>query len=138
MEATPLDLSGGPRKQPSGRWRWVSIGCGAVILLLFAALAAGVFSSRRMMVWGVTRLADRVIATLPEGTPRTIRDEMRRNFDCVVRAARERRVSEQRLGEFARTCVDALADKSISADEEVRIGTLAAGICRDAGGSVGR
>jgi hypothetical protein len=109
-----------------------------VILALVLALTGGVLSSQRMLVWGMARLANRVIATLPEGTPATVRDGMRRDFDCVVRAARERRVSEQRLGEFARACVDALADKSISAEEEARIGTLAAAICRDTGGDAGR
>jgi hypothetical protein len=137
VERNPLDIAGTPRKQPPNWWRWLSIGCGAVILLLFVALAAGVFSSRRMLVWGVARLADRVIAALPEGTPATIRDGMRRDFDCIVRAARAGRVNEQRLGEFARACVDALADKSISADEEVWIGTLAAALCRDAGRGAG-
>jgi hypothetical protein len=116
----------------------VSIGCAALVLALVLALVGGGLSSRRMMVWGVGRLADRVIATLPQGTGPTIRNEMRRQFDCVVQAARERRVSEQRLGEFARACVDALADKSISADEEARLGTLAIGICREAAGDVER
>jgi hypothetical protein len=109
-----------------------------VVLALVLALVGGVLSSRRMMVWGMERLADRVIATLPPGTAPTIRNEMRRQFDCVVQAARARRVNEQRLGEFARACVDALADKSISADEEARIGTLAAAICREAAGGAGR
>jgi autotransporter translocation and assembly factor TamB len=138
MEISPLDLGGKTREQPPRWWRWVSIGCAVVVLALVLALVGGVLSSRRMMVWGVGRLADRVIATLPQGTPPTIRNEMRRQFDCVVQAARERRVSEQRLGEFARACVDALADKSISADEEARLGTLAIGICREAAGDVER
>jgi len=138
VEGNPLDLAGAPRKQPPNWWRWVSIGCAALVLALVLALVGGVLSSRRMMVWGVGRLATRVIATLPQGTAPTIRNEMRRQFDCVVQAAREQRVSEQRLGEFARACVDALADKSISADEEARLGTLAIGICREAAGGVER
>ena len=127
-----LPARGTPKSAP-GWWRWASIGCGVIVLALVVILIGGVLSSRRMLVWGVARLADRVLAALPAGTPPTIRSEMRRTFDCVVRAAREGRLSEQRLGEFARTCVDALADKSISADEEVRIGTLAGGLCREAG-----
>ncbi|HVN33005.1 MAG TPA: hypothetical protein VMT45_13575 [Thermoanaerobaculaceae bacterium] len=138
METSPLDLTGTPQRQPPAWWRWASIGCGVVVLALVLALVGGVLSSRRMMVWGVGRLANRVIANLPQGTAPTIRNEMRRRFDCVVQAARERRVNEQRLGEFARACVDALADKFISADEEARIGTLADTICREAGGGAGR
>ncbi|MCJ7442443.1 MAG: hypothetical protein MUO25_12850 [Thermoanaerobaculaceae bacterium] len=134
MERNVGDLAGTPRKQPPGWWRWASIGCGAVILLLVVALAAGVFSSQRMLVWGVARLADRVVASLPEGIPQVVREGLRRRLDCVVRAARERRVSEQRLGEFARECVDALADKSISAEELARIESLALGFCGAAGG----
>jgi hypothetical protein len=121
------------RKRLPGWWRWASIGCGVVLLVLVAALIGGVFSSRRMMVWGVTRLADRVMAALPEGTPAAVSSELRQRLDCVVRVARERQVSEQRLGEFAKACVDALADKSISADEEERIAVLADGICREGG-----
>jgi hypothetical protein len=134
MKLNVGDLAGTPRKQPLGWWRWASIGCGAVILLLVVALAAGVFSSQRMLVWGVARLADRVVASLPEGIPQVVREGLRWRLDCVVRAARERRVSEQRLGEFARECVDALADKSISAEELARIELLALGFCGAAGG----
>jgi len=137
MERNVGDLAGSPHKQPPGWWRWASIGCGAVILLLVVALAAGVFSSQRVLVWGVARLADRVVASLPEGIPQVVRDGLRRRLDCVVRAAREHRVTEQRLGEFARECVDALADKSVSVEEEERIAALADGICREAGGVAG-
>jgi hypothetical protein len=137
MEPKPGDLVAATRKQPPGWWRWATIGCGAVILLLVVALAAGVFSSQRMLIWGLARLADRVVASLPEGIPQVAREGLRRRLDCVVRAARERRVREQRLGEFARECVDALADKSITADEEERIAALAGSICREAGGDAG-
>jgi hypothetical protein len=137
MEPSLGGLVAAPRKQPPGWWRWASIGCGAVILLLVVALAAGVFSSQRMLVWGLARLGDRVVASLPEGIPRVAREELRRRLDCVVRAARERRVGEQRLGEFAHECVDALADKSISVDEEERIAALAGSLCREAGGDAG-
>jgi hypothetical protein len=134
MDSRPLDPTGPSQKQPPGWWRWASIGCGVVVLVLVVALIGGVFSSRRMLVWGVARLGDRVMAALPEGTPAAVSGELRRRLDCVVRVARERQVSEQRLGEFARACVDALADKSISADEEERIAVLADGICREGGG----
>jgi hypothetical protein len=137
MEPKPGDLVAATRRQPPGWWRWATIGCGGVILLLVVALAAGVFSSQRMLIWGLARLADRVVASLPEGIPQVAREGLRRRLDCVVRAARERRVREQRLGEFARECVDALADKSITADEEERIAALADTICRDAGGDAG-
>jgi hypothetical protein len=137
MERNMGDLAETPRKQPPGWWRWASIGCGAVILLLVVALGVGLFSSKRMLVWGLTRLADRVVASLPAGFPQVAREGLRRRLDCVVRAARERRVREQRLGEFARECVDALADNSISAEEEERIAALADSICREAGGDAG-
>jgi hypothetical protein len=137
MDPNLGDLVGATRKQPPGWWRWASIGCGAVILLLVVALVAGVFSSQRILVWGLARLADRVVASLPEGFPQVAREGLQRRLDCVVRAARERRVGEQRLGELARECVDALADKSITADEEERIAALAGSICREAGGDAG-
>jgi hypothetical protein len=137
MEPSVGDFVGATRKQPPGWWRWATIGCGGVILLLVVALAAGVFSSQRMLIWGLARLADRVVASLPEGIPQVAREGLRRRLDCVVRAARERRVREQRLGEFARECVDALADKSVSVEEEERIATLADTICREAGGDAG-
>ncbi len=105
-----------------------------LVLGLVAALAGGAFSTRRVLVWGVSRLADRVVASLPQGTPDVVRQELRRRLDCVVRAAREHRVSEERLGEFARACTDALADRSVSAEEEQRIAALAGAICSDAGG----
>jgi hypothetical protein len=109
-----------------------------VILLLVVALAAGLFSSQRMLVWGLTRLANRVVTSLPEGFPQVAREELRRRLDCVVRAAREGRAHERRLGEFARECIDALADNSISAEEEERIAALAGSICREAGGDAAR
>ena len=86
-----------------------------------------------MVVWGMARLADRVFASLPQGTPDVVRNELRRRLDCVVRATREQRVSGERLGELARACTDALADRAVSAEEEQRIATIAEGICRDAG-----
>jgi predicted polyphosphate/ATP-dependent NAD kinase len=106
-----------------------------VVLGLVAALAGGAFSTHRMLAWGVARLADRVVASLPQGTPDVVREDLRRRLDCVVRAARERRVSERRLGEFVRACTDALADKQVTADEEERIATIADAICREAGGA---
>jgi hypothetical protein len=133
VQRRPGNLGGTSAKQPPGWWRWAGIGCGVVALGLTVALVAGAFSTRRMVGWGVARLADRVVASLPNGTPAVVRDDLRRRLDCVVRAARERRVSEHRLGEFARACTDALADSSVSADEEQRIAAIADAICREAG-----
>jgi hypothetical protein len=102
-------------------------------VVLVVALAAGALSTRRMVVWGVARVADRVVASLPPGTPDVVRNELRRRLDCVVRAAREQRVNGQRLGELARACTDALADRAVSAEEEQRIASIAEAICREAG-----
>ncbi len=117
-----------------GWWRWAGIGCAVVVLALLVALALGAFSTRRLLVWGVGRLADRVAASLPQGTPDVVREALRQRLDCVVRAARERRVSESRLGEFARACTEALADKVVSPQEAERIAAIAEAVCRDAGG----
>jgi hypothetical protein len=134
MDARPSNPTGPSRKQRQGWWRWASIGCGVVVLVLVVALIGGLFSSRRMMVWGVGRLGDRVMAALPQDTPAAVREELRRRLNCVVWVARERRASEQRLGEFAKACIDALADKSVSADEEEQIATAADRVCREGGG----
>jgi hypothetical protein len=135
VQATAGDPEAKSAKQPAAWRRWAGLGCGVLILALVAALAGGAFSTHRMVAWGVARLADRVVASLPQGTPDVVRDDLRHRLDCVVRAARERRVSEHRLGEFARACTDALADKMVSADEEERIATIADAICREAAGA---
>ena len=136
MQATAGPPDRASAKQPHGWLRWAGLGCGVLVLVLLAALAGGAFSTRRMVAWGVARLADRVVAALPAGTPDVVRNDLRRRLDCVVRAAREHRVSERRLGEFARACTDALADQSVSADEEERIATIADAICRESGGAL--
>jgi len=123
---------GASAKQPPGWWRWAGWGCGVAVVVLVVALAAGALSTRRLVVWGVARLADRVVASLPQGTPDVVRNELRRRLDCVMRATREQRVSGQRLGDLARACTDALADRAVSAEEEQRIATIAEGICREA------
>ncbi len=134
MQASAEGLERASAKQPPGWWRWAGIGCGIVVFALVVALAGGAFSTRRMLVWGVARLADRVVASLPAGTPDIVRESLRRRLDCVVRAAREHRVSEQRLGEFARACTEALADRSVGSEEAQRIATIADGICRESAG----
>jgi len=128
-----VDLGRAPAKRPPGWWRWAAFGCGVVVVALVLALAWGAFSTRRMLVWGVSRLSDRVAASLPDGTPAVVREALRRQLDCVIRAAREGRVSEGRLGEFARACTEALADRAVVPDEERRIAGIADDICHEAG-----
>ena len=94
-----------PARQPAGWWRWAGLGCGVLVLGLVAALAAGAFSTRRMVAWGVARLADRVVASLPAGTPDAVRADLRRRLDGVGRAARDRgRVDRQEASGVTLVC----------------------------------
>ncbi len=133
METGSGELGRPAAKRPPGWWRWAALGCGVIVVVLLVALAWGAVSTRRMLVWGVSRLSDRVVASLPEGTPAVVRESLRRRLECAVRAARDGRVSERRLGELARACTEALADRTVAADEEQRIAGIADGICREAG-----
>ena len=121
----------------SGRgWgRWVAIAAGLVLLALIVVLAASVFSAHRVLVWGLTRLTDRVLASLPPGTPAAVRQELQKKFACVLAAARHESVDERRLGEFARACSDALADRHVEPDEMERLDAMAGKLCREAGGA---
>jgi hypothetical protein len=129
-----LELPAGGTPKSALRWlRWASIGCGVIVLVLVLALGWGAFSSRRMMVWGLTRLANRVLASLPPATPTAVREELHRKFACVLSGAQRGVLDERRLGGFARACSDALADRRVEPDEMERLDALATRLCRDAG-----
>ena len=115
--------------------RWVAIAAGIVLLALIVVLAAGVFSAHRVLVWGLTRLTDRVLSSLPPGTPAAVRQELQRKFACVLAAARQESIDERRLGEFVRACSDALADRRVEPDEMERLDAIAGKLCREAGGA---
>jgi len=106
-----------------------------VLLALIVVLAAGVFSAHRVLVWGLTRLTDRVLTNLPPGTPAAVRQELQRKFACVLAAARRESVDEHRLGEFVRACSDALADHRVEPDEMERLDAIAGKLCREEGGA---
>ena len=117
--------------------RWAGLGCGLIVLALIGALVVGVFRADRVVDWGLRRLTERVMQTLPGGVPDAARDELRRKLSCAMLAAREGRVTPARIGELARACTDALADREINMIELEHIDTLAGAICREGGPEAG-
>ncbi len=119
-----------------GWWRWAGIGGGVVVAILFLALVAGVFSARRMLTWGLRRIAGAVVAAVPAEVPAARRDELRRRLDCVVRQAEGGRSDERRLGELSRACTDALRNGRLTPGEMERIELLSGALCAESGGDL--
>ena len=116
-----------------GWWRWVGMGGGIVVLVMLIALLVSMLSAGRLMRWGLGRMTARIMATLPDGTPEPVRSALDQEFGCVLAAAEDGSVGEARLGEFARACMDALADAAVSPDELERIDGLARAMCAASG-----
>jgi hypothetical protein len=136
MEFRLREMSPGRATQPPGWWRWAGIGGGVLVVVLFLALVAGVFSARRVLSWGLRRITTRVIAALPADLSPVRREELRRRLDCVVREAEAGRVDERRLGALARACSEAVKSGSVSPAALDRIEVLAGGLCADGGGKL--
>ncbi len=132
----PTSFEPRPAEKAPGWFRWVSIGCGLVVLLLIGLLFAGLFRAERFVDWGLQRVTNRVLQSLPAGVPEPARAELRRKLDCALAAARDGRVPPARVGELARACTDALTDKQVTMEELERIDLLAGKVCREGGGLV--
>ncbi len=130
-EASPRES-----KRPPGWWRWAGIGGAILVAVLFLALLAAVLSARRVLSWGLRRIATRVEAALPAEVAAARREELRRRLDCVVREAEAGRADERRLGELARVCSEAVKTGSVSPEALDRIEVLAGGLCADGGGEL--
>jgi hypothetical protein len=107
-----------------------------VVVALFLALLAGVFSAPRVLSWGLRRITARVVATLPADLPPARREELCRRLDCVVREAEAGRADERRLGELARACSQAVAAGRVSPEALDRIEVLSGGLCAESGGEL--
>jgi hypothetical protein len=136
MASSVPDLRRAPHAQPPGWWRWAGIGGGIVVVLLFLALAVGVFSARRVLVWGLSRVTSAVVGAIPAEVPAARRDELRRRLDCVVRQAQAGRADHRRLGELSRACTEALRDRRLTPEEMERIELLAGALCAEGGGDL--
>ena len=107
-----------------------------MVAVLVLVLLAGMFSTRRMLSWGLRRVTGSALAAVPSDVPAARRNELRRRLDCVVRLAERGGVDERRLGELARACADVAKQRSMSPEELGRIEVLAGGLCALAGGEL--
>ena len=123
-------------KQPPGWLRWAGIGGGIVVAVLVLALVAGMFSAKRLLIWGLRRATAGALAAVPPGVPVARREELRRRLDCVMRLAERGGVDERRLGELARACSQAAKKGRMSPEELERIEVLAGGLCVLSGGDL--
>jgi len=137
MQSSLGDLVGAPRKQPPDWWRWAGIGGAVVVVTLFLVLVVGMLSARRMLTWGVHRITNAVLASLPSDLPGAHREQVRLELDCVLREAETGGADERRLGEFAKACSQALEDRKVSSDELAHIESLAVELCGGAGSAAG-
>ncbi len=130
----PTTFEPQPSEKAPEWFRWASIGCGLIVIVLIGVLVMGLFRAQRFVDWGLTRLSNRVLQSLPASVPDSVRQELRRKLACALAAARDGRVPPARIGELARACTDALADRQIAVEELERVDALAGAICREGGG----
>jgi hypothetical protein len=130
MAATFPDMPQHERRDRAPEWaRWAAVGCGVLVLGLAALLVWSAVRADGLVNWGLRRLVARVTATLPDGVPQPARDELQRKLDCALQAAADHRVPPSRIGELARACTDALADKQVSMTELEEIDRIAGSLC---------
>jgi hypothetical protein len=129
----PTSFEPQPSDKAPGWFRWASVGCGLIVLVLIGILVMGLFRADSFVEWGLQRVTNRVMQSLPAGVPDQVRQELRRKLDCALRAASDGRVPPARIGELARACTDALADRQVDMVELERIDALAGKICREGG-----
>jgi hypothetical protein len=109
---------------------------GLVLVVLVAFLLGGMLSMRRMLAAGVRKVTNTVVQDLPQGLPRQRCEQVQRRLDCVVEEARAGRLDDRKLGEFIRTCRDAVAHGRVGADELREIESRAIALCVASGGEI--
>jgi hypothetical protein len=118
-----------------GWLRWVGLGGVVLIVALLALLLGGMFSQRRVVAWGVHRLANRVTSALPADLEAEQRRLLERGLECVVTSLRSGHLKADGVAGLVRSCNRALADGKVGADEARALTTEAAGLCLRSGGA---
>jgi len=115
--------------------RWVGLAGGVILLVLIVLLLGGMFSQRRVVAWGIHRLASRVTSALPVGVDSEQRRLLERGLECVVRSVRSGHLKAEEVASLVRSCNQALADGKVGPDEARALTTEAAGLCLRSGGA---
>ena len=120
--------TGGRADAPS--WlRWGALGCGALALLLLAALFGGAVSTRRLRALGVTALQRRVAKGLPGEMNEDDRRRIDGLFGCVVAAAADGRLDDADVAPLGSAVNAAFADRVLTAVEAEALAAKAEELC---------
>jgi hypothetical protein len=112
-----------------GWLRWGALGCGAVALLLVAALLGGALAPRRLLGVGVTALQRRVANGLPAELGEADRRRIDGLFACVVAAVADGRLDEAGVAPLGRAVSTAFEDRVLTVAEAEALAAKAEELC---------
>ncbi len=121
QQVPPVPLQPGPPAGGSACARWLTVGCGTLVVVLILVMVGTFFFLRRGASWVVERARQRIEERLPTDLTAAEREHVLKDLERFFQRLGDAPNQDQLMGEFLARAGDALEDGRLTREEVVQL-----------------